>query len=123
MRVLGPIVLPSTTLMMALDPEIEGGSARRAQIIRDHPIGNEAIFLQKLAHQFQRSMLVSLGLDQDVEDFPFSVHGSPKIDHAASDLAVDLIKMPCRVRLRTTLAQVRCDHRPKVVHPAPDCLV
>src|SRR5450432_3375896 len=31
--------------------------------------------------------------------------------------------MPCRVRLRTTLAQVRCDHRPKVVHPAPDCLV
>jgi hypothetical protein len=49
-RIPSAIVLPPTTLMTALDPEIEGGGAIRPQIIRDHSIGNEAVFLQKLAH-------------------------------------------------------------------------
>jgi len=38
--------------MMSLDPEIAGGGAIGPQVIRDHQIGNEAIFLQKFAHQF-----------------------------------------------------------------------
>ena len=77
MRILGPIVLPSTTLMMSLDPEIAGGGAIRPQVVRDHPIGNEAVFLQELAHQFQCGILVSLELYQHVEDLAFGVDGSP----------------------------------------------
>jgi predicted MFS family arabinose efflux permease len=57
MRILSSIILPSTTLMAALDPEIAGGSTIGPQVVGDHPIWNEAIFLQELAHQFQRSVL------------------------------------------------------------------
>jgi hypothetical protein len=35
MRILGAIVLPSTALMAALDPEIVDGGAIRAQVVRD----------------------------------------------------------------------------------------
>ena len=33
-------------------------------------------------------MLVSLGLDQHIEDFALGVDGAPQIDHAASDLQI-----------------------------------
>jgi hypothetical protein len=36
-----------------------------------HPFGNERVFIQKLAHQFQRSMLVPLRLGQHIEDLAF----------------------------------------------------
>ena len=43
------------------------------------PVGREAVFLQKVAHQFQRGMLVSLGFDQHIENFALGVNGSPSI--------------------------------------------
>ena len=36
---------------------------------------------------------------------------------------MDLVKMPDRMRLGTTLAQFRCNDRPEMIHPASDCLV
>jgi len=91
MRVFGPIVPPSTALMAALDAEVARRSAIRVQVVGDHSIGNEAVSLQKLAHQFQRGVLVSLGLDQHVEDFTLRIDGAPQIDHAASDFQIHLI--------------------------------
>ena len=67
--------------MAASNSQIVGGGAIRTQVVGDQPIGNEAIFLQKFAHQFQRSVLVSLGLDQHVEDFALGVDGAQQIDH------------------------------------------
>ena len=53
-------------------------------------------------------MLVSLGLDQQVEDLALGVNGAPQIDRAAGDLEIDLVKMPSRVilgrRLRKSAA-------------------
>jgi hypothetical protein len=80
---------------MSLDSEIVGGGAIRGQIVRDRPIGNEAIFLQELSHQCQRGMLVPLGLDQHIEDFALGVDG----------------------------ASVCSEHRPEMVRPAPNCLI
>ena len=40
------------------------------------PIGNEAELLQKFAHQFQRGMLVSPGLDQHIENLAFGIDGA-----------------------------------------------
>ena len=37
----------------------------------------DGIFLQKLAHQFQRGVLVALGLDQHVENLALGVDGAP----------------------------------------------
>src|SRR5450631_1411596 len=100
MRILSSIVLPSTAFMTALDPEVAGGGAIRPQVVGDQSVRSEAVFLQKVAHQFQRGMLVSLGLDQHIEDFAFSIDGASQIDHAASNFQIDFVEMPRRVRLR-----------------------
>src|SRR5882762_1837198 len=123
MRVLRSIVLPSTTLMVFFDPEVTGSSAIRPQVVSDQSIGNETVFLQQLAHELQRSMLVSFRLDQHIEDLALGIDGAPQIDQAAIDLEIDLIQMPARVGLRSAFAQVCCDHRPYMVYPAPNGLV
>jgi Lipocalin-like domain len=44
----------------ALDPKVTGGRAIRAQVIRDHPIGSEVVFLQKLRISFGAASLFRL---------------------------------------------------------------
>jgi hypothetical protein len=60
MRILGPIVLPSTAVVQVVDAEIESCCAVGPQIIRDQPLRSEGILLQKLAHQFQSGVFVRL---------------------------------------------------------------
>ena len=48
------------------DPKITRGGVVRSQIVRDQSLRQEAIFLQKLAHQFQCRGLIPLVLDQDI---------------------------------------------------------
>src|SRR5271166_1725307 len=67
MRILGPIVLPSPAIMQVVDAEIEGCCAVGPQIIRDQSIRNDGVFPQKFAHEFQRGVLVALGLDQHIQ--------------------------------------------------------
>jgi hypothetical protein len=57
---------PSTALVASFDPKVARRRAGRAQVVGDDSIGNEAVFLEKLAHQFQGGVLVPLGLDQHV---------------------------------------------------------
>ncbi len=63
--------------MAAVNPKIVGGGAIGPQVVGDHPMWNEAVFLQEFAHQLQRRMLVSPRLHQHIEDFAFGVDGSP----------------------------------------------
>ena len=113
MRVFCSIVPPLTALMTALDPKLARRRAIRAQVVGDHSIGSEAVFLEKLAHQFQRGVLVSLGLDQHIEDLAFGVDGAPQIDHAASDFQIHLFKMPGAVWLGTALRKLAAIMGPK----------
>src|SRR5208283_1507461 len=123
MRILGPIVLPSPALMPAFDAEIEGRCAVGPQIIRDQSIRNDGVFPQKLAHQFQRGVLVAPGLDQHIQNLALAVDGAPQVNHAPIDFQIDLVKMPDRMQFGTALAQVRCNDRPEMIYPASDCLV
>src|SRR5229473_138353 len=123
MRILRSSVLPPTTLMVLFDAEVASGSAIRPQVVGDQSIGHETVFLQQLAHELQRSMLVPFRLDQHIEDLALGVDGAPQVDHSAIDLEIDLIQMPARVRFRSASTQVRCDHRPEVVYPVPNGLV
>src|SRR4030088_1350854 len=123
MRVLRSIVLPPTTLMVFLNPEVTGSSAIRPQVVSDQSIGNETVFLKQFAHELQRGMLVPFRLDQHIEDLALGVDGAPQVDHAPIDLEINLIQMPARVGFRSASTQVRCDHRPEVVYPAPNGLV
>jgi hypothetical protein len=95
--------------MTAFNPEIAGRRAVRPQVVRDHPIRNESVFLQGLAHQFHRCVLVSLGLDQHVEDLALSVNSAPEISHPAIDFQIDLVQMPGGARLWAALSQTGGD--------------
>ncbi len=108
--------------MAAVDPEIAGGGAIRMQVVPDQSIGNEAVFFQKFAHQFQRAVLVSLGLDQHIDDFAFGVGGPPQTDHAASDFQTDFVQTPSCVGFGAASTQIRSNDRPETVYPAPDRL-
>jgi len=83
MRILGSVVAPSTSLVALRDPQITGCSPIRSEIIRDEFVGDKAIFLQKLAHEFQRRTLVPFRLDQHIEDLALGIDGAPQIDQAA----------------------------------------
>ena len=109
--------------MAFCDPKMTGCSSIRSQLICDELIWDKAIFLQKLAHEFQRGALVPIRLDQHIEDLALGVDGSPQIDHAAIDFQIDLVEMPDGVRLRPAFTQVSRDHGSKMVHPAPHALI
>src|SRR5260370_2965780 len=123
MRVLHSIVLPPTTLMVLVDPEVACGGAIRPQVVSDQSIGNEAVFLEQLSYELHCGPVVPFRLDEHVEDLALGVDGGPQVDQAAIDLELDLIQMPGRVRLGPASTQVRCDRRPEVAYPAPDGLV
>src|ERR1019366_1534173 len=99
MRILRSIVAPSTAFMAFCDSKITGCSSIRSEIIGDQLVGDKAIFLQKLPHQFERRPLVASGLDQNVEHFALGIHGPPEVNQATIDLEIDLIEMPDGVGL------------------------
>ena len=100
-----------------------GCSPIRSEVICDQLVGDKAIFLQQLAHQFERRPLVSPGLDQHIKNFTLGIHGTPEVDQATIDLEIDLIKMPDGVGLCPPSTQVHCEHRPEMVHPAAHDLI
>src|SRR5438477_2678066 len=104
MRIFSSVVLPSPALMPSFDPKLSSRGVVGSQIVGDQPLRSEGILLQELAHQLQCSVLVSLGLDQNIEDFAFGVDGPPKVDHSAVDFQIDLVEVPSRVRLQATLS-------------------
>jgi hypothetical protein len=118
MRILRSIVAPSTALMAFCDSKLTGCSPIRAQVIRDELVWDKAIFLQKLAHQFERRPLVASGLDENVENFTLGIHGTPEVDQATPDFDIDLIEMPGCMRLRPAYAKIGRDPGSKMVHPA-----
>ena len=103
MRILGSIVAPSTAFMAFCDPEMTGCSSIRSQLICDELVWDKAIFLQKLAREFKRGAFVPSALDRHIEDFALGIHGAPKIDHAAGDFQIDLVKIPGSVWLGSRL--------------------
>ena len=123
MRILGSVVAPSTALMAFCDSKIIGCGSIRPQLIRDELVWDKAILLQQLAHQFKRRPFVPPSLDQHVEDLALGVDGAPQIDHPAIDFQIDFVQMTSRMRFGSAFAQVRCDHRPEMVHPAPNRFV
>src|ERR1700730_10810620 len=123
MRVLRTVVAPSAAFMAFCDSKITGCSSIRFQIICEELVWDKAIFLQQLAHQFERRPLVAPGLDQHIKNFALGIHGTPEVDQATIDLEIDFVEMPDGMRLRPAFAQIRCDLGSKMVHPASHGLI
>ena len=105
MRILRSIVAPSTAFMAFGKSKLTGCSPIRPQVIRDELVWDKAIFLQQLAHQFERRPLVPPGLDQHIKNFALGVDGTPEVDQATVDLEIDFVEMPSRMWLRPTFAK------------------
>ena len=73
------------------DPKIARRGVVRSQIVGDQILWQKAIFLQELAHQFQRCGLIPLGLDQDIQNLSFAIDGAPQINQASIDLEIDFV--------------------------------
>src|ERR1035437_329275 len=123
MRILRSIVAPSTAFIAFCESKLTGCSSIRSEIICDELVWNKAIFLQKLAHQFERRPLVPPGLDQHIKNFALGIHGTPEVDQATIDLEIDFVEMPGRMRLRPAVAKIGRDHGSKMVHPAAHRLI
>src|SRR5450631_72180 len=123
MRILGSIVAPSTAFMMLCDSKMTCCSPVRTQIICDELVWDKAIFLQKLAHEFQRRPLVTSALDQHVKNFALGIHSAPEVDQTTIDLETDFVEMPDGMRLRPAFAKIGRYLGSKVVHPAAHRLI
>jgi hypothetical protein len=99
MRILRSIVAPSTAFMAFCDSKIPGCSSIRSEVNCDQLVGDKAIFLEQLAHQFERRPLVPPGLDQHIKNFALGIHGAPEVDQATINLEIDLIEMSGSVGL------------------------
>jgi hypothetical protein len=104
--------------MAFCDSKITGCSSVRSEVICDQLVGNKAIFLQQLAHQFERRPLVPPGLDQHIEDLALGIYVTPEVDQATIDLEIDFVEMPDGVGLRPAFAKIGRDLGSKMVHPA-----
>ena len=122
-RVLGPIVLPESLLMVARQPDVPEGSAVRAQLIGYHRLWREALFSQQLAHQLDGRTPVSLALNQYVEDFAFVIDGPPEIHPLTGDPNDHLVEVPAIARPRTALPKPSCNDRSEFYHPAANRFV
>ena len=71
------------------ESKLTGCSPIRAQVIRDELVWDKVVFLQKLAHQFERRPLVPPELDENIENFTIGVHGTPKLDQATTDFQIE----------------------------------
>jgi hypothetical protein len=77
MRILSSIVLASALLMLSRQSDFRLGRAIRTQFAGHQHIRREAVFLEKLAHQFSGRSLVAPSLHQQVEDLAFVVNRTP----------------------------------------------
>lgn len=77
MQNLCPVVSLSSGTMRMLGSKITHDGVARSQSVRDRFFWGEAIFLHELAHQFLRSGIISLGLDQAIQNLSFAIDDTP----------------------------------------------
>ena len=97
MRIFSSIITSAASDVFALHPETFERSTIRGQLVRYDCGRSEALRLEQLAHQLQRSLLVAARLNQDIQHFTFAIHRTPQIHRLAIDRDEHLIEMPAHV--------------------------
>ena len=123
MGILRPVVLPAPELMPLRQVEIAQRSAIRWQFVGDEGIRDEALFLQQFAHQLAGCLLVSPGLNQDIQHLTFAIDSAPQIHPFAVDGDKHLVEMPSPIRSGSKSSELVCISQTELHRPAPDALV
>ncbi len=83
-----------TCIVEVVETQITKCSTVRLQLIRHDPDWPNALAPEKLSHEFQCSPLVSALLNQDVENFAFTIHGAPQVHLLAADIHENFVDVP-----------------------------
>src|SRR6476646_4289396 len=109
--------------MASRKPDFRFCSAVGSQLVRDDHVGCVALFLQKLAHEFDGCDLVAPSLHEQVQYLALAVDGSPEPEALATDYHHHFVQMPLTGCAGTALAKFPGEQHPELEHPSPDRLV
>ena len=109
--------------MCGVEPQITKCCRIGSPFIGDDCSRRETMLLQKLAHQLERSMLVPLGLDEDIKDFAVLIDSPPQIHPATADRDIHLVEMPLWVCPRAPSSQFPRNRWAVPLHPSSNCLI
>src|SRR5580704_18417821 len=119
MGVLGAIVLPQSLFMTAGQVHVPKTRSVGAELVGRQQFRREALFLEKLAHQSERSRLVAPALNQHAENLALVVDGAPQVHPLAGNANHHLVEVPPVARAWAAPSQLTCDPGPEFQNPAP----
>ena len=123
MRILRPIVFPATEIMPLRQAKITQRSTVGWHFVGDEGIRDEALVFEQLSHQFQCCSLVSLALNQDIQDLAFTIYCTPEVQSSAVGGDEHFVEMPPPVRPRPSSPQLARNDPAELQCPAADRLV
>jgi hypothetical protein len=100
MRILSSIVHPPAGDVSRLHAQITQSCAVRWQFVCHDSGWTEALLLEQFSHEFQRGLLVSSRLHQNVEGLAFTIDRALKINALAVNPDEDFIEMPAHICTR-----------------------
>lgn len=77
MRILGSVVQTLVRSVFDVWHDLSPGCSIGAQLVRDHPLGCDALLLQKAGQQSTGSLGVAVCLDDFVKHIPVLIDGPP----------------------------------------------
>src|SRR5215213_11306354 len=103
--------------------QLAKGCAIGRVLVRDPLVRNHALPLQKLAQELASGTLITLGLDEHVQDLAFRVHSPPQVHLFAADPDEHLVQVPSPMRPRPSRPQPSANCRTEGEDPSPDTLI
>ncbi len=120
MRVLRPVVTSTTSDVFAVHTEIFQCSRIGWKLVSHHLVRRITLLLQQFAHQFERGLPISAGLNQNIENLTFPVHCPLQIHPLAVDGNKQFVQVPTPVWSGTKLSQLAGVAQTELQRPPPN---
>src|SRR5215207_4072712 len=85
MGILCPVIPPTSCVVAPRKTKFAQRSAVGSELVGHDGGWNDALLLQKFSHQLERRLAVSTGLNEDIKNLAFAVHGTPDVQLSAID--------------------------------------
>jgi hypothetical protein len=120
MRILGSVVQTFMGSVFDVRHNLPPGCSTRAQLVSDHPLRWDTLFLQKAGQLSSSSLGVAAVLDNFVKHMPVLINGPPEPVFPARNGDDDLVQMPHIVPARLHAAKATRIIRAELLSSAVD---
>ncbi len=120
MRILGPVVQTIVRSVFDVRHDLSPGCSIRAQLVSDHPLRCDTLFLQKAGQQSPGSLGVAAVLDDLVKHIPVLIDGTPQPVFPAGNGDDHLVQMPHIVPAGLLAGKATRIIRAELLSPAAD---